>query len=301
MPTETLEKPEILAADEHSEELLQQAFSDSGLRPGKHGWRSIKSWEKLIKHWEGFAERRGPVFVAWGSASISRDKIDQLRKLNRPIVYVIHRDDLPIQALADRMAWLRVRDENRICFIEKDKAEKSFFERYLSALDSGDCEGRIIDAWWEGETFVVVAPRTTEFAKLRVPLNKLPVLQGHSKKALQEYELDEDGSFVYWPSLDIHLSWEQFEQAVDEKAFLKARQQSETFNKAYGFAIRKLREKSNLRQSDIEDLTPRQVGRIERGECRATHNALSKLAKAHKMSIEEYMNELANLLENGNR
>jgi hypothetical protein len=57
------------------------------------------------------------------------------------------------------------------------------------------------------------------------------------------------------------------------------------------------RQKSKLRQSDIKGLTPRQVGRIERGECRATHNALSKLAKAHKMGLSDYMNELANLMK----
>jgi hypothetical protein len=292
MPTETLEKPEILAADEHSEELLQQAFSKSGLRAGRHGWRTIKRWTTLSQRGDA------PLLVAWTGASIDHDKIRKLRALNRVIAaHLIFQGDLQLKAVADRITWLRVGSENRICLVDKEKEEELFLERYLSALDSGDCEGRIIDAWWEADALVVVSPRAKGFAKLRVPLDKLPVLQGHNKKALERFEVDEDGAFVYWPSLDIHLSWEQFEQAVDKKAFMKARQQSGAFNQAYGLAIRKLREKSNLRQSDIEDLTPRQVGRIERGECRATHNALSKLANAHKMSISDYMNELANLLE----
>ncbi len=174
---------------------------------------------------------------------------------------------------------------------------KLFVERFLLALDAGGYKGRIIDARWEGDTLLVVSPMRNFFNKLRVPLAKLPVLQGHRREKLENFEIDEDGAFIYWPDLDIHLGWEQFEQAVDPRAYLKAKQQSEAFNKTYGIAVRELREKSELRQSDIKGLTPRQIGRIERGECRATHNALSKLAKAHEMSISDYMNKLANLLK----
>lgn len=40
-------------------------------------------------------------------------------------------------------------------------------------------------------------------------------------------------------------------------------------------------------------LTPPQVGRIERGECRAPHAALSKPAKAHETSTSDFMARLA--------
>lgn len=290
MPTEVLEKPEILAADEYSEKRLRQAFSKSGLKAGRHGWRAIRRMETHFQ--------RGvrPLVVACKSACTDRDKINALRRL-KAAAYLVFHGDLPPQAVADRVAWLGVRNEKRVCVIEA-KEEERFVKSYLLALDSKDCEGRIVDAWWEEDTLVVVSPRIDGFAKLRVPLAKLPALQSDKGgKALKDFEIDEDGAFVYWPGLDVHLSWEQFEQAVDERASLKARQQSDKFNEAYGLAIRKLRRRSALRQSDIEDLTPRQVGRIERGECRATHNALTKLAKAHNMSTSDYMNELANLLK----
>lgn len=291
MTTEILEKPEILAADEYSESIFQQAFSKSGLKAGKHGWRTIKSWTTVSP--KGVA----PLLVAWTSIYVDRDKIQQLRELHRGTAFLLFQGNLPFEAVADRMVWLGVRDDRRICFVAADREEEPFVERFLLALDSGDYEGRIIDARWEGDALVLVSPRKNLFDKLRVPLEKLPVLQGHSKKKLRNFEIDEDGAFIYWPDLDIHLGWEQFEQAVDQRAYLKAKQHSEAFNKAYGSAIRKLREKSDLRQTDIKGFTPRQVGRIERGQCRATHNALSKFAKAHKMSISDYMNELANLLE----
>jgi hypothetical protein len=165
------------------------------------------------------------------------------------------------------------------------------------ALDSGDGDNRILDAWWEESTFVVVSPSGEGFRKLRVPLGKLPVLAECSKEARDNFKIDEDGVFIYWPGIDVHLGWEQFEQAVDKQSCLKAKQQSDEFNRAYGAAIRKAREAHKLLQSSIKGLTPRQIRRIETGQCRATYNALGKLAQAHGMSISEYLGKLAELTD----
>jgi len=291
MPTKTLKKPEILAADDNSESIVERAFSKSGLKAGKRGWRTIKRWDTLS------SSGVDPLLVAWTSTDIDHEKIRRLHDLKRIPVFLLFQGNLPVEAVVDRIAWLDVRDDKRICLVAADNEAELFVARFLSALDSGGYEGRIIDARWEEDTLVVVSPIGNRFIKLRVPLEKLSVLQGHNGQERKNFEIDEDGAFIYWPDLDIHLGWEQFEQAVDPRAYLKAKQQAEAFNKTYGIAVRELREKSELRQSDIIGLTSRQVGRIERGECRATHNALSKLAKAHNMSISDYMNELANLLK----
>ena len=82
---------------------------------------------------------------------------------------------------------------------------------------------------------------------------------------------------------------------MDKAASLKARQQTEAFNTAYGVAIRNLRREKGLRQSDIKGLTSRQVGRIESGQ-RATLSALQKFARSHSLAIDEYMEELAKRL-----
>lgn len=67
------------------------------------------------------------------------------------------------------------------------------------------------------------------------------------------------------------------------------------FNKTYGSASRKLRREKGLRQSDVPGLTARQVGRIESGH-RATRSALQKLAAAHGLSVNEYLDDLAQRL-----
>jgi hypothetical protein len=110
-----------------------------------------------------------------------------------------------------------------------------------------DEDDRILDAWWEGSTFVVVSPKVDGFRKLRVPVEKLPVLGRLSREQREVFEIDEEGTFIYWPSGDIHLGWEQFEYAVDETAHLKARLQTQAFNKTYGAAIAALRKEKGLR------------------------------------------------------
>jgi len=163
-------------------------------------------------------------------------------------------------------------------------------------LDKAATENSIVDAWWEENTLVVVSPTTDGFRKLRVPVAKLPALRKLPKVERERFEIDEEGAFLHWPAGDIHLGWEQFVYALDPAASLKARQQMQAFNKAYGSAIRKLRREKGLRQSDVPGLTARQVGRIESGQRATTLSALQKLAAAHGMSVNEYMDELAQRL-----
>jgi transcriptional regulator with XRE-family HTH domain len=80
-------------------------------------------------------------------------------------------------------------------------------------------------------------------------------------------------------------------------AKLRAEQESAKFNARYGQAIRSLREARGLKQSDIKGLEERTVRRIEKGETRATVNALAKLAEAHEVSLTDYLGELAKTLQ----
>jgi len=230
--------------------------------------------------------------------NIERDKIKHLRRAkNRDKFFLVFKGRMPSRAVADRIAWLGIRDDRRAHYVvSKKEPEKRFAERFVLALENWGGDKRIVDGWWEGDVFVVVALSRKGFIKQRVPLEKLRALHGCSRKELEDFEIDKEGLFVYWPAVDVHLGWEAFEQACDPRAWLKARQQSAEFNRAYGAAIRRVRQKNKLRQQDIEGLTARQVGRIERGECRATYAALAKLAKAHGMSLDEYLDQLSKFI-----
>lgn len=150
--------------------------------------------------------------------------------------------------------------------------------------------GSIIDAYAVGDSLVVRGPK---HRILHVPMRALPSLRDKPRAAQRKFQIDPDGSFLYWPDLDVHLGWNQFLQAADPVEFRKAQQRSAGFNQRYGAAIRKVREQAGIPQSKIPGLTERQVRRIEQGESRATSRALTALAKAHGLETNAYLDILA--------
>ena len=91
------------------------------------------------------------------------------------------------------------------------------------ALAGSENRSSIIDAYAVGDTLVVLGPK---HRILHVPMRTLPSLRDKSPAALRNFEIDPDGSFLYWPELDVHLGWNQFLQAVDPAEFRKAQQRS---------------------------------------------------------------------------
>ena len=203
-------------------------------------------------------------------------------------------DDLPREALVEYLVKLNVKSSARIHSprFEADNAE-TFVGRFLSALASWPTEQNIADAWWENGELVILSPT---FERLKVPADLIPKMSKAKPAEREKFDIDQHGEFIYWPSHDVHMGWPQFEQAVNPQARIKARQHSQQFNIKYGQAIRNLREKAGLRQSQIKGVDERTVRRIEHGQTRATANALAKLASAHEMNINNYLGALADEL-----
>jgi Helix-turn-helix domain/Protein of unknown function (DUF2442) len=152
----------------------------------------------------------------------------------------------------------------------------------------------VIDAYLVGERLCVRGPK---HRMLHVPVSSIDAFKGQPPAVVRNFSIDPDGSFLYWPDLDVHLGWDQLLQAVDPAEMLKAKQRAADFNKRYGEAIRRLRESRGIRQSQVDDLTERQLRRIERGESRATASAITALAKAHGLDANTYMDKLAKALD----
>ena len=170
----------------------------------------------------------------------------------------------------------------------------SLLERLVSGLEADDQQQRIFDARAENGILRVVSPN---FERLDIPIAKVPVLKNADACTLQDFEIDEDGAFIYWPELDVHLGWSQLHQLVNPEAALKASQKNQEFNKRYGKAVQKVREIAGLKPGDVPGLSEKQLGRIERGQCRLTSNAIAALSKAHKLDPNEYMKKLAKALK----
>jgi hypothetical protein len=199
--------------------------------------------------------------------------------------------------VAQWMRTTKIRSENRLHVVKVEELEapqvSELLGRVCYALGRDGTRGSIIDAYLAGDSLLVRGPK---HRMLHVPTDKLSSLRGQSREVLRNFRIDPDGSFIHWPDIDVHLGWNQFLQAVEPAELHKAQQRSADFNRRYGAAIRKLREKAGIPQAKVEGITERQLRRIEQGECRATMNALRDLAKAHGLEVNTYMEKLANAM-----
>lgn len=196
------------------------------------------------------------------------------------------------------MRTTRIRSENRLHVVKVEDLEapqvSQLLGRVCSALGRDGSRGSIIDAYYAGDTLHVRGPK---HRMLHVPVSSIPALRGQSPAVLRNFEIDPDGSFIYWPDLDVHLGWKQFLQAVDPAELRRAQQRSAGFNERYGAAIRRVREAAGILQSKVEGLTERQLRRIEQGECRATAAAILSLARAHGLDANAYMERLTKAMQ----
>lgn len=265
---------------------ILRGLSRSGVRHrGFRDWEAVK-WSRISRN------PSTPLLIISNLADFPAKQPAQQPSLGQRMRrHLVFTREMPFEAFPTRMARLNIRDDRRlhIAALKDRKTVEAIIRRTICGLASPE-DDRIVDAWWEGDTFVVLSP---SFRRLSVPLARLSKWIGTDSDSIGNYEIDSDGSFVYWPHADIHLGWLQFHRLVDPAAALAARAKHDEFNRQYGEAIRSVRKRHGLRQSDISGLTPRQVGRIEKGECRATANALTKLAKAHALKLNDYLSQLA--------
>jgi hypothetical protein len=209
--------------------------------------------------------------------------------------YLLFLGDMPVEAIPSRIPRLHVRDSQRLHIArERDmKGISAIISRAIGGIAFGKQHTGIVDAWIEDDYLVVLFPA---FDRLKVPLSKLTKHLGTNKDEIKAFEIDEDGSFLYWPHADVHLGPDQLHAIVDPTFVVALPQRSSQFHGEYGEAIRSLREEHGLKQTEIEGVTDRHLRRIEHGQLPATSGVLQSLADAHGMDISEYMAELARRL-----
>ena len=198
------------------------------------------------------------------------------------------------EQVAQWISTTNIRAENRLHVARVDDLRAPQVSELLGRL----CFSRqppkipenIVDVCLGGDSLLVRGPR---HRMLHVPIDHLSSLRGQPPRVLRNFQIDPDGSFVYWPDIDVHLGWNQFLQAVDPDELRRAQQRGAGFNQRYGAAIRTVREGLKISQSKVEGITESQLRRIEQGECRATAGALAALAEAHGLPVHNYLDLLS--------
>jgi hypothetical protein len=169
---------------------------------------------------------------------------------------------------------------------------------------------RVLTAWLHGAQNELIADASVVDDRLfiiscaldryEVPFDQVPAMKSIPHDQRDTFEIDEDGSFIHWPGPDIHIDLDAIRAVLDPESRVKAEAAKATRNQKYGAAIATLRAAKGLKQADIKDLSERHVRRIEKGEG-ATSDALRRLAKAHGMSLDQYLQEIATILANPTR
>ncbi len=249
---------------------------------------TFQSWEK-VKIPRTTRQTIPTIFIS-RLADIAEETAKIARKAERA-KYLLFSEGMPIEALASRLPRLDIRDPHRIHVARQRDPESisDIMYRLASVMAQPREASLILDAWTENQELVLLSP---SFERLSVPLKKLARFIGKAKKNVTKFEIDEDGRFLFWPHVDVHLGWEQMTQIVNPAAALVAKQKSDQFNWNYGAAIRSLREERRLTQASIDGLTERHLRRIEQGKQAVTSSALRALAEAHVMPIEDYLKEI---------
>lgn len=254
----------------------------------------LLSFAKLEQ--EKFPKRRPQSTVVVSRLSDISKKLLEIASAGAATKQLVFLEELPVEAMAARLMPLNIRNPERI-HIAAQRNRLSIEEliyRLVSGLAEKDGNHPIVDAWIENEQLVLLSPT---FARLEVPLVKLARFIGADQSKAAAFEIDEDGRFLHWPHADAHLGWTQFQQIIDPASVLAIAGKTEQYNKRYGAAIRALRESHGLKQSDIHGITERQLRRIEHGEQTASKVTLEALAKAHSLSLTDYVDQLASIVK----
>jgi hypothetical protein len=269
----------------------------------KHRWRTLRRANPVSGSWERSKQTPRRVYVSF-SEDLDARFVEMFReRATHDTRLLIFNAGISTDRLVSRIVDLQIRTPQRFYVIDTAFGSgkthhmafvQSLLKRLTSAFEADDKKERILDAKIEDGILHVVSP---DFDRLDIPIADIPNLRTAVPSKIQEFEIDDDGSFIYWAGLDLHLGWVQLQQLVSPAAALKASQKSQEFNKRYGKAVQKVRETAGLRPGDISGISDKQLRRIENGECRLTSNAIEALSQAHKLGPNEYMKKLAEVLD----
>jgi hypothetical protein len=165
-----------------------------------------------------------------------------------------------------------------------------------------DVTMRVLEAWKMGAECDLIAHASVSdkglcildcaLNVLMIPFEAMPALQKIPPDQRQQFELDSDGSFLYWSSTDTHIDLESLRSSVDPELRAKLSAERMFHDKRFGKAIASVRKSLKLRQTDIGTVSAKQVSRIEKGS-RPKLDTLKLLAQAHGLEINDYLEKVA--------
>lgn len=161
---------------------------------------------------------------------------------------------------------------------------------------------RIKSAWeWEAEDELMAIASASvdslivmgcDLTTWEIPFTSLPCLTQVPQSEKSNFEIDEDGSYLYWECLDIHVDLEYLKAAVDPAFKEQLLIESLEYGKSLGKAIAAVRKAHKLTQNEIDGISDRHLRRIENEGQQPTLDVLKKLSRSHGLDLENYLAEV---------
>lgn len=161
--------------------------------------------------------------------------------------------------------------------------------RVLKAWEMGAEDELVAEASVTGGVLFVL---TCALERLEVPVRKLPPLARMRTDDLHGLEVSPDGSYIHWPSADIHLDVGSLRYVIDPVWRVRTDAARVMYHERFGDAVRAVREQSGLGQRAIQGISARHLRRIERGAFPKVAT-LRVLARAHGMELDRYLSAVA--------
>jgi hypothetical protein len=183
-----------------------------------------------------------------------------------------------------------------------DAANLRVLRNMLVHPGDGEILERVMSAWAMGAQDVLIATATVtedglfvlacSMESFHVRFDGIPALKRLPADERAGFRIDPDGSRLHWPESDVHLDLDTFRYFTDPEFREREDRRTLMANRRFGASVAAVRRKAGLRQSDIPDLSARQIARIEAGAMPRVAS-LEALARAHGLDLDEYLNQLA--------
>lgn len=177
--------------------------------------------------------------------------------------------------------------------------------RNMLAHSNSSVPHRVLAAWLHNAQAELIAYATVADDRLivvscepktyEVRFNQMPALRKIAPQQRSSFEIAEDGSFIWWPSADIHLDLDALKTVTDPAWRNRAKRVRRTHGREYGAAIAAVRKDHGLRQTEIPGVSERQLRRIEESGA-VSVRTMETLANAHGMALAQYLDTLARKL-----
>lgn len=179
---------------------------------------------------------------------------------------------------------------------EKDKVSKHYcrFDPQVAR--------RVKNAWeWNSQDELIAIATASEkslfvvacdFTAWEIPFKSISCLDRVPKSERPNFEIDEDGSYLYYPCADLHVDLEDLKAAADPEFKEQLMLEKLEYGKSFGKAIAMVRKAHKLTQNDINGISDRHLRRIENEGYQPTLDTLKKLSESHGLDLEDYLSEV---------